>query len=97
MPKILFFPENLKNILGFTRPGYPKHRYFFLFGLMRQAKILNFESINIALSNDLDHKQQKADQIANSLLTSALVVCIFSSANVICYLSILHIFKNTSD
>ena len=34
---IYFFPENLKKILGFTskfrKSGYPKYRYFFLFGL----------------------------------------------------------------
>ena len=35
MRKIIFFPENLQKILGFTSKlrigsGYPKHRYFFI-------------------------------------------------------------------
>ena len=37
MHKIIFFSENLNKILGFARSGYPKHRYFFFFGLNRHV------------------------------------------------------------
>ena len=49
MHKIIFFSENLKEILGFTSKCYPKHKYF-LFGLTQIVSMDIFQKYGMSNS-----------------------------------------------